>query len=227
MLALFRLEGLGLQAFFKLRSSRIWAATVVCAGLICCDKCRKAPDSASLNIAYEQQKNTQWCWAATAVMIARTLKVEADQCQLVQSIHTAQDCCSVITNTSACNQGGWPPLGEMGFLFERTTNTALTFEQLKSEIGIWQRPVAMSIQFLDSDGMPDGSGHMMVAGGYKSQSGAQMVEMYDPKCSGSSNPNPAKPCGYRWIPHDEYVAGELPNGTEYLHWDDFYEIRKP
>ncbi len=160
-------------------------------------------------------------------MIAKTLKVEADQCELVQAIHTASDCCSVITTTSICNQGGWPPLAQLGFNFKRTSSKALSFLQLKSEIGIEQRPVAMSIKFLGSNGQPDGTGHMMVAGGYKMLPGAQMVEMYDPKCADGINPDPSRPCGYRWIPHEEYDAGELANGTEYIHWDDFYEIRKP
>jgi len=227
MLAFFRPEGLGLQAFFTLRSSRFWAVAVICAGLASCNKCKTAPDSASLDIVYERQINTEWCWAASAVMIARTLKVEADQCELVQSIHTASDCCSVITPTSICNQGGWPPLTELGFLFERTNSKALSFLQLMTEIGIEQRPVAMSIKFLGSNGLPDGTGHMMVAGGYKTAGGVQMVELYDPKCGGVSAANSSATCGSHWVRYEEYDTGELPNGTEYLHWDDFYEIRKP
>jgi hypothetical protein len=118
----------------------------------------------------------------------------------------------------------------MHFHFLQTHNTALSFQHLRDEIGYEGRPVAMTWEYTDSNGHRNGRGHMMVVGGYTVNSSDSTIEIYDPLCpvvSPPVPPDPAHPCGWKIIPYSEYGSGMLPNGTEYVHWDDFYAIHRP
>lgn len=112
----------------------------------------------------------------------------------------------------------------MGFSFCRTKYTALSYERLKYEIGVAQRPVTFAWAFTNEDGSRSDVGHMMVAGGYKTVAGDDYVVAYDPLCSAASQPaGSSLPCGYKEMLYTKYVS----DAQEYLHWDDFYEIKKP
>jgi len=189
------------------------------------------PPSASLNIPYEQQLADNWCWAACAVMAVKALGYTADQCDTARRPlgRPPGSCCtttgSVVTVVTACDETGWPPFDELGFHSLHTTSTALTLAVLKSEIGIHHRPVAFAWEWTDSVGARTGSGHIMIAGGYSYDAPDDMIEVYNPLCPEYSNPAvPGHPCGWKQISYAEYVSGMLDNQTEYLHWDDYYEI---
>ena len=57
---------------------------------------------------------------------------------------------------NACVQGGWPEFDKYGFSFKRTSDTPLTWAQVKSADLLRQEPFALSPRWTG------GGGHMMV-----------------------------------------------------------------
>lgn len=157
-------------------------------------------------------------------MVSKTLGQNTDQCQTAQLKFPGAVCCPAGTPQQVCNKGGWPPFSEMNFDFKRTSRKALSYSQLTCEIGACKRPVAFSWEYLDSQGNRDGTGHMMVAGGYKKEQGVEWIEIYDPLCDQSANS--AAVCGAEWMLYTSYDSRKIVGGAAYLHWDDFYAVQK-
>ena len=193
------------------------------------------PPAAQLSVPFEQQQGCKWCWGATTVMALKTLGHPADQCSVVQKVYPHLTCCPGgvppgMTNCSGplkpCDSTGWPPFKKLGFRSCRTKDTALSFERLMHEIGTSSRPVLFAVEMADSNGSRSGVGHIMVAGGYKTVGGDRFVEVYDPLCPAPTSPSDP-PCAYRLLSYEAYVEEkDLAGMPVYLHWDDFYEIRK-
>jgi hypothetical protein len=137
------------------------------------------------------------------------------QCTQANNRFGRTDCpCTQCTNPVSnppCVIGGWPEFGKYNFTFKRTSNTPLSWDQLRKELSeskyCGKRPVAFSWHW------SGGGGHMMVATGYVTVAGTNYVSISDPwvPCTGDA----------RIITYAAYVSG-----SGYTHWDDFYQIRR-
>jgi hypothetical protein len=138
------------------------------------------------------------------------------QCQLVNhKVGTTVDCCLTTTSDAVCNPQGWPPItshDDFRFTSKRTSDRALTFDQIREQVSCKGKPVAFSWHWLDSAGAPIDEGHMMVATGYQRDSaGEEWIVVNDPR-----HQSPDR------ILYSDYVS----KVNEYSHWDDFYDIKR-
>ena len=160
----------------------------------------------TLAVPLRPQQTNMWCWAASGEMCMDFLGTDVQQCDEANKQFGRSDCCNSPV-PSACINGGWPEFDKYGFSFSRTSNTALTFDQLKEQIYCRNKPVAFSWHWLGT------GGHMMVARGYVSVDGTNWVYISDPW-----EPNVGD---QRLITYASYVSG-----ADHTHWDDFYDITK-
>jgi hypothetical protein len=134
------------------------------------------------------------------------LGTDVTQCDEANKEFGRSDCCNSPT-PGACIQGGWPEFNKYGFTFTRTSNTALTWDQVKDQVSCKGKPFAFSWHW------SGGGGHMMVVRGYKTESGTNYVYVNDP-----------------WAPNIGTVSYKTytayVSGSGYTHWDDFYNINK-
>ena len=160
----------------------------------------------TLPVTLRPQETDMWCWAASGEMCMDFLGTDVQQCDEANKEFGRSDCChSPVPND--CVNGGWPEFDKYGFTFSRTSNTALTFDQLKEQIYCRNKPVAFSWHW------NNGGGHMMVVRGYVTLEGTNWVYISDPWA-----PNVGD---QRLITYAAYVSG-----PGYTHWDDFYDITK-
>ena len=186
------------------------------------------PASMSLNIAYEQQQADNWCWAASAVMVIKAIGGRATQCQTADLGVLGKDCCREGIPPDSCSVlGNWPPFAALGYTYRSTSLRAVSLEKLVDEIGIARTPVTASWMYTDTDGGPTYKGHMFVVGGYTLTAADNRLEIYDPLCSEKAPVDPARPCAYRIISYSEYEMDPIEKGKSYIHWNDYYEVRKP
>ena len=160
----------------------------------------------SLSTTLRPQETNMWCWAASGEMCMDFLGTDVQQCDEANKRFGRTDCCSSPV-PGACINGGWPEFDKYNFSFSRTSNTALTWDQLKEQIYCKNKPVAYSWHW------NGGGGHMMVARGYVTLEGVNYVYISDPW--------PPNTGDLRIITYAAYVSG-----AGYTHWDDFYDITK-
>jgi hypothetical protein len=185
-----------------------------------------------LPVVLRPQETSMWCWAASGQMVMEYLGTNVAQCTQANNEFGRTDCpcdqcgSSPVSETlvdangnvinTPCVQGGWPEPDKYGFSFLRTSSAALSWDDLRRELApeCNKRPFAFSWAWLDRNGNPDGSGHMMVAKGYTTLEGFNYVSILNPwsPCSGD----------LKVIPYDVYV--EQPG--DHIHWDDFYGFVK-
>ena len=160
-----------------------------------------------LGVKGKTQAGSKWCWAACAEMILVFLNADPEKVsQCVQVSDKLEMTCCGAAAPDACDQAdGFPDFLRYGFTCETTDETALTFEQIRDQIDR-KKPVGFSWHF------EDGTGHMLVAAGYKISSGKKKVWVLDP----------ARGPGGAWKLYDYYDQG----GDGLWHWNDFYEITK-
>lgn len=170
----------------------------------------------SLPVTLHAQETSMWCWAGSGQMVMHYLGNNVAQCTQANNRFGRTDCpcgqcgSSPVANPP-CVNGGWPEFDKYGFTFERTSDTALTFEQLRKELSpkssCGKRPIAYSWHW------SGGGGHMMVADGYVTIDGVDYVSILDPwaPCQGDA----------RILTYAAYVSG-----GGYTHWDDFHHVRK-
>ena len=193
--------------------SRILAAIAMGALVSAC--CSSGPIG-SLPVTAHPQETSMWCWAGSGQMVMHFLGNNVVQCTQANNRFGRTDCpCDQCgSNPQAnppCVNGGWPEFDKYGFTFQRTSDTALTFAQLRSELSpkkyCGKTPVAYSWHW------SGGGGHMMVADGYVTVEGTNYVSILDPwaPCQGDA----------RILTYAAYVSG-----SGYTHWDDFHHIRK-
>jgi hypothetical protein len=184
--------------------------------LILAGGCCSAGLIGGLPVTLHPQETGMWCWAASGQMVMDYLGSNVAQCTQANDRFGRTDCpCNQCgsnpTVNPPCVNGGWPDFGRYGFSFQRTTDTALSWNELKSELSSnrWcgRTPVPFSWHW------NGGGGHMMVAYGYVSLASGRYVAILDPwsPCNGDT----------RIITYEAYVSG-----TTYSHWDDFYRIRR-
>jgi len=126
-----------------------------------------------LDFAMQHQQQTQWCWAATSVSVAKYYRSWSTwtQCGMVNAEKGQSTCC---TNGSsdACNQPHVlnAPLSRAQVL-DHMVSATVTYAELRAEIAAG-RPVAWRI------GWSGGGGHFAVIEGYRV--GSQWVAVDDP-----------------------------------------------
>lgn len=160
----------------------------------------------SLPVDRRNQRTNMWCWAASGEMIMDFLGTNVTQCDQANRRFGFTECCNA-TVPSRCVKGGWPEFSKYGYRSSRTSGTALTWDQIVHQISVRRVPIAFSWKW------NGGGGHMMVAYGYAIVDGKRYVLIHDPW--------PPNVGASKSIPYDEYVAG-----TNYTHWDDFYDIER-
>jgi hypothetical protein len=165
------------------------------------------PASKILAVTLRPQETGMWCWAASGQMVMEYLGHNVSQGVEANNRFGRTDC----TNSpvpSACVQGGWPEFNKYHFTSAHTSNAALTWDQLKSQIGCKNKPFAFSWHWTG------GGGHMMVVVGYKSQNSVNYVEVNDPW-----PPNVGASGNAAIKTYSNYVSG-----SDHTHWDDYYDV---
>jgi hypothetical protein len=169
-----------------------------------------------LPVTSHPQETSMWCWAGSGQMVMDFLGNDVVQCTQANNRFGRNDCpCNQCgpgpVANPPCVNGGWPELDKYGFTFERTSDSALSWDGLRRELSqnrfCGKRPVAYSWHW------NGGGGHMMVATGFVTIGGTNYVSIIDPwgPCVGDA----------RILTYAAYVSG-----GGYTHWDDFYRIRK-
>jgi hypothetical protein len=133
-----------------------------------------APSWKRLTFTMQRQQQTQWCWAATSVSVARYYDGTTGwtQCGMVDAELKQRGCCHD-GRSARCNRPHVldAPLARADVL-GRKHNGAVGYSAIRSEIDAG-RPVAWRI------GWSGGGGHFAVIEGYQRQSG-QWVAIDDP-----------------------------------------------
>jgi hypothetical protein len=158
-------------------------------------------------MAGQQQSN--WCWAASGQMTMNFIHpasavVQGDEANK----RLGRTDCTNSSVPAACNQTGWPEFEKYDFETARTDDAALSWADLRSEIGCYKRPYAFSWHW------SGGGGHMMVVRGY--------MTLFDYQYVLVNNPLPVNQGEFEVITYERYVDG--PN-TGDSHWDDFHRIK--
>jgi hypothetical protein len=166
-----------------------------------------AASSNPLKVTLRAQELDRWCWAANGQMIMEYLGQTVGQCDQANKRFGRGDCCPTrdASEPDGCNRSGWPEFNKYGFTYSETHNSALNWDQLRTEID-QGRPFAFSWQ---GDGGP---GHMMVAIGYQAIPSGQYVIINDPW--------PPKVGDQRAISFELYANGR------FGHYNDFYKIHR-
>ncbi|WNG18067.1 C39 family peptidase [Cystobacter fuscus] len=165
-----------------------------------------AANAGTLPVPLFPQETNQWCWAGSGQMIMNYLgATRVSQCDQANRRLGRSDCCNSPV-PSACVQPGWPEFEKYGFAYNTTSNSALSWSSLVSEINA-NRPVGFSW------GWTGGGGHMMVASGYLTLLNTNYVYVNDPWA-----PNVGD---QYYITYSEYVSG-----ADHVHWRDYYNIRE-
>lgn len=178
----------------------------------------------SLPVQMNAQETSNWCWAASGQMIMDYLNHDVAQCTQADNRFGRTDCCSIdlcpapteaptydaFNNCIGCPCTGWPEFGKYDFTFKRTTNAALSWDDLREQLS--NEPYCKRKPFAFSWRWAGGGGHMMVVKGYLTLAGTDYVVILDPwaPCVGDE----------RIITYADYVDSP----GNYTHWDDFYDI---
>jgi hypothetical protein len=190
----------------KTLTKTIFLFLMVVTGISWMGCCTPNATIGSQAVALRPQLTNMWCWAASGEMCMEFLGASIDQCDEANKQWGRTDCCNNPV-PNVCVNGGWPEFDKYGFTFTRTTNTALTWDQLKDQIYCQKKPFAFSWHWTG------GGGHMMVVTGYAVLAGTNYVSINDPWA-----PNVGD---QRFITYSEYVSD-----SDHTHWDDFYNITK-
>ena len=178
--------------------------------------------SASLKVTLHPQDTKMWCWAASGQMVMEYLGRKVAQCEQANHRFGRNDCCPIAGAEvpSDCVNGGWAEYKQWGFSFKKTTNYALTWDELVAQLSIRETASpngeaastgCRATPFTFTWHWRGGGGHTMVAIGFKYASGDKWVEV--------NNPWPPDKGTHQFILYDEFVSGE-----DHTHWDDYYEI---
>jgi len=178
---------------------------------LCVGGCCRPEDIGTQTVPLRGQETPVWCWAASGEMVMDFLGTDVSQCDEANKRFGRNDCCNS-DRPSACVNTGWPEFDKYGFNFDRTSNTPLTWDQLKDQIYCQKKPFAFSWHWLDANGQPNG-GHMMVVTGYVSVGGSNWVYYH--------NPLPVGTGSTEFKAYTDWVSG-----SGYSHWDDFYNVTK-
>jgi len=137
----------------------------------------------------------------------QSFNVDIAQCRQANDRFNLTTCCDSPTPDD-CVNGGWPNFPKYGYTAKHTTDTALSWDDLRRQIGCRRVPVAFTWRWTG------GSGHMMVASGYAIRNGVKWVTVRDPW--------PVDVGGdIVEVPYDVYRVGD-----DHTHWDDYYDVAR-
>ncbi len=130
----------------------------------------------SIRLNYQEQKQTEWCWATCAAMIGEYCKgQDFEQCKFASQLYQLGCCGDVLT--SGCNQ---PCLvSDVNQVYESISvvsvfvDRALTFAEIESEIAM-RRAVEVGIAWTA------GSGHVLLLTNVERLGDKEYVEIMDP-----------------------------------------------
>jgi hypothetical protein len=175
--------------------------------------CCHPPAAESQSVSLDAQQTDMWCWAASGQMTMNFVHPPANvqQCDEANKQFSQTDCCSSPT-PAICVNGGWPEYGKYQFAYDKTTDAPLSLTEIEKEISCEKRPFAFSWHW------NGGGGHMMVAIGYQSVNGSDLITVNNPWPPSS----PTSSGGVVEIQtYEKYVGGQ---GQDHTHWDDYYHI---
>ncbi|UGQ46495.1 papain-like cysteine protease family protein [Massilia endophytica] len=178
------------------------------AGLL--SACCNPPLVATVDVPTLPQQASNWCWAASGQMTMRYLGHDVAQCTQANNRFGLSGCCN--NNGGSCNNGGWPEYEKYGFTADQTSDTALTWAQVRSQIYCRKKPVAFSWHW------PGGGGHMMVLKGYLTVGNVQYVDINDPLPH--TNLQTLSGGTESVITYSHYVS----QAGHHTHWNDYYNI---
>jgi hypothetical protein len=164
---------------------------------------------ATVDVPTLAQQASNWCWAASGQMTMRYLGHDVSQCTEANNRFGLTTCCQ--NNSGSCNNGGWPEYEKYGFTATQTSDAALTWKQVQSEIYCAKRPIAFSWHW------PGGGGHMMVLKGYLVVNNVKYVDVNDPEPY--TNLQTLDGGTETIMTYDRYVSD-----TDHTHWNDYYNI---
>lgn len=156
------------------------------------------------------QEQYDWCWAATAQMVAAYSAVSISQCEEANVATSRTDCCtnpSSASDPNLCNVAGWwDQLPNYGFTYDNTDwGSALSFTQLQGELNA-NRPVPFGW------GWTGGGGHNMVAiKTWVTSAGTQWVTYNNPDPVGSGE-------------QDDILYADWVSSSDHVHWQDSYNV---
>ena len=157
-------------------------------------------------VILRSQETGMWCWAASGQMCMEFLGTNVTQCDEANKRFGRNDCCNSPVPTG-CVNGGWPEFDKYNFTFSTTSDAALSWDALQTQIYCRSKPIAFSWHW------NGGGGHMMVVTGYAVINNVNYVSINDPWAPNVGN--------QRFITYDEYVSG-----SDHTHWNDYYNITK-
>jgi len=163
----------------------------------------------SLPVTLHPQETGVWCWAASGQMVMDYLGHNVAQCEEANKRFGRTDCCTT-PRPGACVNTGWPEFDKFGFTFDRTSDAALTWSALRSQVS--NEPNCSKKPFAFSWHWPGGGGHMMVVKGYLTLSGVNYVVVLDPL--------PVNVGTETIMTYDYFVT----SAGHHTHWDDFYNV---
>ena len=130
----------------------------------------------NINFVMQHQEQTNWCWDATSVSVAKFYDPATTWTQggLANTTFGRNDCSVAAGQVSPCNWGQWPdgPLQTVKHLNQRLNN-ALTSAQLGAQIAK-TAPVVVNIAWAG------GGGHIVALRGRSQVGGVEHVSVGDP-----------------------------------------------
>lgn len=163
-----------------------------------------------LSVPLYPQETRMWCWAASGEMVMHYSGTDVDQCTQANNRFGRSDCCTITlcptpVSSHACVSGGWPEFSKYGFSYNTTSDAALSWSTVKSQISN-DKPFCVTWHW------PGGGGHMMVAIAYMRKEGENYVGINDPwsPCNGD----------FYWVTYDFYDE----QTGHHTHWNDYYDV---
>lgn len=172
--------------------------------------CCNPPLVATVDVPTLPQQASNWCWAASGQMTMRYFGHDVAQCTEANNRFGLTTCCR--NNSGSCNNGGWPEYEKYHFTADQTSNAALSWEQVRSQIYCARKPVAFSWHW------PGGGGHMMVLKGYLVVNNVKYVDVNDPLPF--TNLETITGGTETIMTYDFYVSAT----GHHTHWNDYYNI---
>jgi Peptidase_C39 like family len=176
------------------------------------------PSSFMLPVELVPQEQDNWCWAASAEMVMKRFGKDPAQCVQANERFSQSSCCSKTQGPGkVCNQTSWPHFEAYSLNAQRTCKSALSWQNLKTQVFCKKTPVAFSwLWTADGASKADcdkGHGHMMVVRGYEEAAGKLLLYVNDPEPNADRRqPNP--------MTYAEYAG----SSQDHSHWDDYYDV---
>jgi len=165
-----------------------------------------------------RQEEPVWCWAACTQIVIQKLKdTTIRQCVQANNRFHLTVCCNESRpgdfRPDECINAGRPEFKKYGLTADSTFNKPLEWADIQKQIDCRKAPICASWRYVDTNGRPNGGGHMAVISGYKRENGIKYVLIL--------NPNFDEPSFYGWQTYSSYRTSPIG-----IHGDDFYNIRK-